>query len=113
MYLESYKQLEVWKRSMELAKEIYEMTDQFPKTEIYGLVSQMRRAAVLIPSNIAEGYKKKEHWGIHSVPQHCRRFSRRIRNANFAFKRFISESRPWKGRGPVGRSSENAYGRNL
>jgi len=59
MYLESYKQLEVWKRSIELVKEIYRITDQFPKSELYGLVSQMRRAVVSIPSNIAEGYKRR------------------------------------------------------
>jgi four helix bundle protein len=59
MYVESYKQLEVWKRSIELVKEIYKVTEDFPKSEMYGLVSQMRRAAVSIPSNIAEGYKRK------------------------------------------------------
>lgn len=59
MYLESYKQLEVWKRSMKLARETYKATDQFPRTETYGLASQMRRAAVSIPSNIAEGYKRR------------------------------------------------------
>jgi four helix bundle protein len=59
MHLESYKQLEVWKRSIELVKEVYRITNQFPKSELYGLVSQMRRAAVSIPSNIAEGYKRR------------------------------------------------------
>lgn len=59
MYLESYKQLEVWKRSMELVKEVYRITEQFPKSELYGLVSQMRRAVISIPSNIAEGYKRR------------------------------------------------------
>ena len=59
MYLESYKQLEVWKRSIELVKEIYRITDQLPKSELYSLVSQMRRAAISIPSNIAEGYKRR------------------------------------------------------
>ena len=59
MQLESFKQLIVWQRAIELVKEIYKITDKFPKSEIYGLVSQMRRAAVSIPSNIAEGYKRK------------------------------------------------------
>lgn len=59
MYVETYKQLEVWKRSIELVKEIYKTTGQFPKSELYGLVSQMRRAVVSVPSNIAEGYKRK------------------------------------------------------
>src|SRR4030042_2949164 len=44
---------------MELVEEIYKLTAKFPKSEIYGLVNQMRRAAVGIPSNIAEGYKRQ------------------------------------------------------
>ncbi len=44
---------------MELVKEIYNLTEKLPKSERYGLTSQMRRAAVSIPSNIAEGYKRK------------------------------------------------------
>ena len=59
MQLESYKQLTVWQRSIELVKEIYKVTEKFPKSELYGLVSQMRRSAISIPSNIAEGYKRK------------------------------------------------------
>lgn len=53
--LHSYKDLVVWQRSIELVIAIYILTDQFPKEEIYGLISQMRRAAISIPSNIAEG----------------------------------------------------------
>lgn len=59
MYIESYKQLIVWQRSIELVKEIYFVTDNFFKSELYGLVSQMRRAAISIPSNIAERYKRR------------------------------------------------------
>lgn len=51
----SYRDLVVWQKSMDLVVMIYQLTDQFPKQEIYGLTSQMRRAAVSIPSNIAEG----------------------------------------------------------
>ena len=51
----THKDLDVWKKAMELAKEIYLLTSNFPKEEIYGLSSQMRRASVSIPSNIAEG----------------------------------------------------------
>jgi len=54
----SYKDLIVWQKSMELVVEIYDLTDKFPKSEIYGLVSQMRRAAVSIPSNTAEGRRR-------------------------------------------------------
>jgi len=59
MYVESYKQLIVWQRSIEVVKEIYKTTNNFPKFELYCLVSQMRRAAISIPSNIAEGYKRR------------------------------------------------------
>ena len=47
--------LEVWRKSVELAKKIYLVTKDFPQSEIYGLTNQLRRAAVSIPSNIAEG----------------------------------------------------------
>ena len=51
----SYKELNVWKLAMELVFRIYSLTATFPKDELYGLVSQMRRAAVSVVSNIAEG----------------------------------------------------------
>jgi len=55
MPIYSYKDLIVWQKSLALSKEIYRVTGLFPKEEMYGLVSQMRRCAVSIPSNIAEG----------------------------------------------------------
>lgn len=51
----NHKDLEVWKQSIGLAKAVYEMTGSFPPSELYGLTAQMRRSAVSIPSNIAEG----------------------------------------------------------
>jgi four helix bundle protein len=51
----SFRDLEVWKRSIDLSALIYELTAEYPKREIYALTSQMRRAAVSIASNIAEG----------------------------------------------------------
>jgi four helix bundle protein len=51
----SYQDLEVWKLSVEFVKEIFLITEKFPPREIYGLTNQIRRAAVSIPSNIAEG----------------------------------------------------------
>lgn len=51
----SYKELIVWQRAIELVVSVYELTDLYPKEEIYGLTSQMRRSSVSIPSNIAEG----------------------------------------------------------
>lgn len=59
MYLKSYKELNVWRKSIELVKEIYRITNKFPKDEVYGLSIQMRRAAVSVPSNIAEGHLRK------------------------------------------------------
>src|SRR6202451_3129936 len=53
--VQSYRDLIVWKKSMSLVLEIYRNTNAFPKTETYGLATQMRRAVVSIPSNIAEG----------------------------------------------------------
>lgn len=54
-----YRELIVWQKSMELAKHIYRVTQSFPNEEKFGLVSQMRRAAVSIPSNIAEGQARR------------------------------------------------------
>ncbi len=55
MYIQSYQNLEVWKKSIALVKRTYAVTESFPKQEIYGLSAQLRRCAVSIPSNIAEG----------------------------------------------------------
>jgi len=57
--LRNYKDLKVWQKSYQLCLEVYQLTKGFPKNEIYGLISQMRRAALSIPSNIAEGYGRK------------------------------------------------------
>ena len=55
----NFKELLVWKKSIELVTEIYEITSVFPSEEKFGLVSQIRRAAVSIPSNIAEGNARR------------------------------------------------------
>ena len=55
MNIKDYKELKVWQNSFELTKEIYMITKGFPEDEKYGLTSQIRRASVSIPSNIAEG----------------------------------------------------------
>jgi len=54
--IQTYRDLIVWQKSMVLVTSVYEDTKDFPSTEIYGLTSQIRRSAVSIPSNIAEGY---------------------------------------------------------
>lgn len=57
--MSGFKELKVWKLSMKLVKQVYLDTVYFSKTETYGLISQMRRCAVSIPSNIAEGSSRK------------------------------------------------------
>ncbi|MHC4174600.1 MAG: four helix bundle protein [Planctomycetota bacterium] len=54
--MKTYRDLLIWQKSMVLVTEIYKLSKSFPKYETYGLTSQMRRCAVSIPSNIAEGY---------------------------------------------------------
>ena len=54
--LKSYRELQVWQRSIQLATAVYRLAADFPRDEIYGLSSQMKRAAVSVASNIAEGY---------------------------------------------------------
>lgn len=55
----SYRELKVWQSSIDLAEKIYRLTANFPASEIYGLTSQIRRASVSIPSNIAEGWGRR------------------------------------------------------
>ena len=57
--VEGYRDLIVWQKSIALVKQIYQLTQNFPNDEKFGLVSQMRRAAVSIPSNIAEGQARR------------------------------------------------------
>ena len=62
--IQSYRDLIVWQKSMDLCEWVYIATQDYPKTEIYGLTSQTRRCSVSIPSNIAEGFQrghKKEY----------------------------------------------------
>ena len=56
--MRDYKKLNVWEKSYELGKHIYTISNTFPKEEIYGLTSQLRRSAISIPSNIAEGSRR-------------------------------------------------------
>jgi four helix bundle protein len=59
MHDSSFRSLEVWQHAMTLTDQIYDLTKGFPRHELYGLTSQLRRAAVRIPSNIAEGSRQK------------------------------------------------------
>jgi len=58
--LKSYRDLEVWQKAMDLVVMCYKMTTKFPKSEIYGLSSQLQRSAVSVPANIAEG-RQRQH----------------------------------------------------
>jgi len=59
MTIKSYKDLEVWQKAMDMVVMCYQMTKSFPRSEVYGLASQLQRAAVSIPANIAEGRARK------------------------------------------------------
>ncbi|HOU09533.1 MAG TPA: four helix bundle protein [Clostridiales bacterium] len=59
MAIKSFKELIVWQKSMDLVEQLYNATDEFPKDEIYCLTNQMRRSAISIASNIAEGQARK------------------------------------------------------
>ncbi len=59
MAIESSRDLRVWQQGMELAERIHQITEHFPKHELYRLASQIRRAAVSVPSNIAEGHTRE------------------------------------------------------
>lgn len=71
----SYRDLKVWQQEMALVLNVYKQTQAFPKEELYGLVSQMRRAAVSIPSNVAEGKGRitdQDRTHFYSKPaDHC------------------------------------------
>lgn len=58
MDFKNYRDLKVWQLGIEIAEKIYQMSDCFPKHELYGLGSQVQRAAVSIPANIAEGHER-------------------------------------------------------
>jgi four helix bundle protein len=59
MSVRTYRELVVWQKAMDTIELVYRISEQFPKVEIYGLTSQMRRAAISVPSNIAEGQGRK------------------------------------------------------
>jgi four helix bundle protein len=63
--MHNFRHLQIWKDAMGLAQDIYEITEKFPKAETYGIISQMTRAAVSVPSNIAEGSGRTEKDFVH------------------------------------------------
>lgn len=59
--IRNFRELDVWKLGKEIVLDVYRVTREFPKEELYGLVSQMHRAAVSIPSNVAEGFNRRHN----------------------------------------------------
>jgi four helix bundle protein len=57
--VDKYRDLDIWKKGMEICEDVYRLTAHFPKDEQYGMITQMRRSAVSIPSNIAEGFGRR------------------------------------------------------
>ena len=79
----SYKDLEVWRKSIVLVKQVYFLTSSFPNEERFGITSQMRRAAVSIPSNIAEG------WGRFSTKNYIQ-FLKNSRGSLFELETLLT-----------------------
>jgi four helix bundle protein len=69
---ESYRDLIAWRKAMDLVSEIYRFTQTFPREELYGLTNQLRRAAVSVPSNIAEGQARFSKKEFHQFLSHAR-----------------------------------------
>jgi four helix bundle protein len=69
---DSYKDLIAWRKAMDLVTEIYRATRSFPRDELYGLTNQLRRAAVSVPSNIAEGQAHFSQKEFHRFLSHAR-----------------------------------------
>src|SRR5271170_6648614 len=69
---DSYKDLIAWRKAMDLVTEIYRATRAFPREELYGLTNQLRRAAVSVPSNIAEGQARFSRKEFHHFLSHAR-----------------------------------------
>ena len=61
MPVRSFRDLQVWRKGMEIAREVYRASASLPAAERFGLVAQMRRAAVSLPSNAAEGFRRRSH----------------------------------------------------
>ena len=63
--MSNYKNLIVWQKADELALQVYRLSDRFPKHELFGITSQLRRAVLSIPTNIVEGYNRKSKKELH------------------------------------------------
>ena len=70
--MRDYRDLVVWQKAMELVTEVYRVTSDFPKHELYGLTGQSRRAAVSVPSNLAEGHGRTSRREFHQFISQAR-----------------------------------------
>jgi hypothetical protein len=80
---EGYRDLIAWRKAKSVALHVYRCTRSFPKDEVYGLSSQMRRAAVSVPSNIAEGKGRYSQKEFVQFLYHCSRIATRIADPDF------------------------------
>ena len=79
MKVKSYKELNIWKKGIEIAERVYVITENFPRTELYGLSLQMQRSAISIPSNIAEGFARGHTAEYKQFPAYSFKFLCRTR----------------------------------
>jgi hypothetical protein len=73
--MRDYTKIEAWRLADDLTVAVYERTRSFPREEIYGLTSQLRRAAYSVPANIVEGASREEQERLPSLSLHCARFA--------------------------------------
>ncbi len=85
--IKNFKQLKIWQKGIEIVKDIYQLTKRFPKEELYGLTSQMRRAVISTPSNVAEGFKRRHNKEYTQFLHITSGYYSRIRNTTNNFKR--------------------------
>ncbi|HET7441584.1 MAG TPA: four helix bundle protein [Terriglobales bacterium] len=78
---DSYKDLIAWRKAMHFVREIYRATKAFPKEELYGLTNQLRRAAVSVPSNLAEGQARVLSQGVLPFSESCTGIARGNRDS--------------------------------
>ena len=99
MAAQSFEELEVWKLAHAWVLEIYRLSENFPKHELFGLTSQLRRAAISVPANIAEGFKKRgvpDKARYYNIAQgsleECRYYLILIRDLNYGETSELSQT---------------------